>query len=75
MCNRKILANAQKCINYGKIVPKKYHFESSSKLSQLGHFLFHCPFKRGYFSSVDLEMGVRVRLREVSAYGNVEFQL
>ena len=34
----------------------------ASKISQLG------PFKGGYFSSADLEMGVRVRLREVSAY-------
>ena len=44
----------------------------ASKLSQLGHFLFHCPFKGGYFSSVNLEMVVRVRLREVSAYGRLE---
>ena len=42
-------------------------FFFDSKLSQLGHFLFYCPFKGGYFSSVDLEMGVHVRLQEVSA--------
>ena len=50
----------------------------ASKLSQLsGHFLFYCPFKGDYFSTVDLEMSVLVHLREVSAYGevkNVEFQ-
>ena len=34
--------------------------------------LLHCPFKGGYFSSVDLEMGVHVLLREVSAYGRLE---
>ena len=68
---RKILVNAQKC----KIDPKKYHFEKflvylkASQRSQLGHFLFYCPFKGGHFSSVDLEMGVHLRLREVSAYG------
>ena len=28
----------------------------------------------GYFSSVDLEMGVHVRLREVSAYGRRKMQ-
>ena len=28
--------------------------------------------KGGYCSSVDLEMGVRVRLREVSAYGRLK---
>ena len=39
-------------------------------LSQLGHFLFYCLFKGGYFSTLDLEMGVRVRLREVK---NTEF--
>ena len=38
----------------------------ASKLSQFGHFLFYCPFKKVYFSSVDHEMGVR--LQEVSAY-------
>ena len=27
----------------------------ASKLSQLGYFLSHCPFKGGYFSSVDLK--------------------
>ena len=42
------------------------------KLSQLGHFLFYCPFKGGYLSNVDLEMGVRVLLREVSAYGRLK---
>ena len=42
------------------------------KLSQLGHILFYCPFKGGYFSTVDLEMGVRVRLREASAYGRLK---
>ena len=43
------------------------------KLSQLGYFLFQCPFKGGYFSSVVLEMGVSVRLRgEVPAYGRLE---
>ena len=44
----------------------------ASKLSQLGHFLFHCPFKGGYFSPLDLEMSVRVRIQEVSAYGRLE---
>ena len=39
-------------------------------LSQLGHFLFYCLFKGGYFSTLDLEMGVRVRLRKVK---NTEF--
>ena len=34
--------------------------------------LFHCLFKGCYFSSVDLEMGVRVHLREVSAYRRLE---
>ena len=28
----------------------------------------------GYFSSVDLEMGVRVRLREVAAYRGLKIQ-
>ena len=32
------------------------------------HFLFHCPFKEGYFSSMELEMDVRVHLQEMSAY-------
>ena len=41
------------------------------KLSQLGYFLFYCLFMGGYFSSVNLEMGVRVHLREVSAYGRL----
>ena len=40
----------------------------ANKLSQLGYFLFYCPFMRGYCSSVDFEMGVRVHLREVAAY-------
>ena len=40
-----------------------------TKLSQLGRFLFYCsPFKERYFSSVDLEMGVHVRVREMSTY-------
>ena len=37
---------------------------NASKLSQLGHFPVYCPFMGGYFSSLDLEIGVRVRLRE-----------
>ena len=41
----------------------------ASKLSQLGDFVFCCPLKGSYFSSVDLGMAVRIRLREVSAYG------
>ena len=43
----------------------------ASKLSQLGYFLFYCPFKGGYFSSLDLEMGVRVCLQGVFAYGRL----
>ena len=31
--------------------------------------LLYCLFKGGHFSSVDLEMGVRVHLRELSVYG------
>ena len=42
------------------------------KLSQLGHFPVHCPFKGGYFSSMNLKMGVGVRFREVSTYGRLE---
>ena len=42
--------------------------------SRLGHFPFYCPFKGGYFSTVDLEMHVRVRLLEVSAYGTLKGQ-
>ena len=38
------------------------------KLPQHGHFSFYCPLMGGYFSSVDLEMGVRVRLREVPTH-------
>ena len=62
MC--KILFNAQKR-NYGEIVSKK----SRLKVPQLGHFLVYCPFMGIYFSSVDIEMGVHVSLREVCAYG------
>ena len=40
----------------------------SRKLSQLGHFLFYCPLNGGYFSTVDIEMVVRVLLVEVGAY-------
>ena len=64
MC--KILVNAQKC-NYAVSFCKFLVDLKASKLSQLGHFLFYCPFKGGYFSSVDLEVGVRVCLREVAA--------
>ena len=46
----------------------------ASKLSQLGHFLFYFPFKGGYFRTVDLEMGVHVRLQEMSAYGRLKMQ-
>ena len=46
--------------------------KASGTVPQLGHFLFHCPFKGGYFSSVDLEIGVCARLREVSAYGKLD---
>ena len=28
----------------------------------LGHFSYYCPFKEGYFSYVNLEMGVHIRL-------------
>ena len=42
-----------------------------SRLSQVGYFLFYCPFVGGYFSTVDLEIGVGVRLREVAAYGRL----
>ena len=72
MCMCNILVNAQKC-NCVEIVPRKSHLKvpgglKASKLSQLGHFRFHCLFEEGYFSSMDLEIGVRVCLREVSAY-------
>ena len=40
----------------------------ASRLSQIGHFVFYCPFKGGYFSSVDLEMDVRDRLRELGVH-------
>ena len=40
-----------------------------SKLSQLDSFIIYCsPFKEHHFSSVDLEMGVCVRVREMSTY-------
>ena len=44
----------------------------ASHLSQLSHFLFHCPFKGGYYSSVDLEMGVHIRLQEVSTHERIK---
>ena len=34
----------------------------ASNLSHFGHFLFYCPFKGRYFSSVDLKMGVHIRM-------------
>ena len=70
----KILVNEKRC-DYGNIyiVPKKCGLQvnfKASKLSQLDHLLVYCSFKGGYFSSVDFEMGVRLRLQdqEVSAY-------
>ena len=66
-----ILFNAKNC-NYGKIVLiENYSVVNfkASKLSQLGHFLFYCPFKGGYFSTVDLEMGVFVRYERGSPRG------
>ena len=39
----------------------------ASKFSQGDQFLVCCPFKGGYFSPVDLEMGVCVCLQMVSA--------
>ena len=48
----KILVNAQKC-NHGENVPLSLAIFSST-----------VRLWGGYFSSVDLEMGVRVRLRE-----------
>ena len=62
----KILVHAQKLkLFFGSLTCKLLVDLKASKLTQLGHFLFYCPFKGGYFSSVDLEMVVRVRLREV----------
>ena len=55
MCICKILVKAQK-FNYGETVPTKSHLKVSVGLQSL-------PLH------VDLEMGVRVGLREVSAYG------
>ena len=43
-----------------------------NSFSQLGHFLFYFPFKGGNFTSVDLEIGVCVCLREVFAYGKLK---
>ena len=40
----------------------------ASELSQLGYFLFYCPFMGGHFSSVDLKIGVCIHLQEVSTY-------
>ena len=42
----------------------------ASKPSQFGHFLLYCCLKGiiGYFSTVDLKMGVHVRLLQVSTY-------
>ena len=58
--------------NYDKTVPKKVIGGRGSQQtgSELGHFLFYSPFKGAYCSSMDLEMGVCVRLREVK---NVDF--
>ena len=72
MC--KILVKAQKC-NDGETFAKKSLLKvlgglKGSKLSQLGHFISYRPFNGDYFSSADLEMGVRARLREVE---NAEF--
>ena len=33
----------------------------TSKLSQLGHFLYYCPFKGGHSSFVNREIGVYLR--------------
>ena len=41
------------------------------KLLQVGYFLFYCPFMGGCFNSMDLEMGVRVRLGDLPAYGRL----
>lgn len=55
LVNVKFLLTKKKC-NYDKIVPKKSVGLKACKLSQLLHFLVHCPFKVGYGTSVDLEM-------------------
>ena len=49
----KFLLTHEKC-DYGKIVPKKSHLKflvdlKASKLSQIGHFLFYCPFRACFF--------------------------
>lgn len=58
-------------------VTKKSHLEAKGlKFLQLGHFLHYCPFRGGYFCSVDLEMAVYICLRvclRVFAYGKGEF--
>ena len=50
------------------VVMAKFSFESYwlANSTQLGYFLFYCPLVGGYFSSVDLEMGVRIHLQEVA---------
>ena len=70
----KIPVKAQKC-NYGEIVHKKSHLKvpvglkSQQTLADWQFFFFFCPLKGGYFSSVDLEMGVCIHIQEVSTYG------
>ena len=49
----KFLLTLKKC-NYGNVVAKKSCLKllvdfKASKISQLGHFLFHRPFNGGYF--------------------------
>ena len=74
---RKMLANAKNIIwvKVSSLIVPVDLIIKTSKLSRVGLFLFYCPFNGGYFSAVDLEMGVRILLREVSVKGgkNVEF--
>ena len=58
------LVNAQKIL---VVTVKKSHLKVSGGLKSQ-QTLTAWPFYQGYFRSVDLEMGVWVRLREVSAY-------
>ena len=64
-CTCEVLVDIQKC-NYSTTVPIKVSFENYWTLNPANtHSLaifssIYCLFKGGYFSSVDLEMGVRI---------------